>query len=55
MIESNRQQLFEKKANGLFDKQERFGGFKRGAPGAGAYATQTKWEKKSYNVKYQKK
>lgn len=55
MIESNREQLKEKKMNGLFNKQERFSSFKRGAPGVGAYITQTKWEKKSYNVKYQKK
>ena len=55
IINSNREQVQEQRAKGLFDKQDRFGGFKRGAPGAGTYNYQEKWQKKSYNVKYQKK
>lgn len=55
MIESNRTQLQEKKTSGVFDKQERFKDAKRGAPGVGAYSNEAKWEKKSHNVKYQKK
>ena len=55
VIESNRGQLQEKKSNGYFDRQDRFDGFKRGTPGAGSYGTHDKWQKKSYNVKYQKK
>lgn len=55
MIESNRSQLQEKKASGVFDKQERFKEARRGAPGVGAYSSEAKWEKKSHNVKFQKK
>lgn len=55
MIESNRSQLEEKKGSGVFGKQERFKEARRGAPGVGSYSNEARWEKKSHNVKYQKK
>ena len=54
IINSNRNQLSEKKANGLFAKQDRFDGYKKGTPGVGSYATQESWYKKTYNIKYKK-
>ena len=54
IINSNKNQVSEKRSNGLFNKQERFDHYKKGTPGVGSYATQDSWYKKSHNIKYKK-
>ena len=55
IIEFNRTQIHEKEIKGDFGKSLRFGGFKKGAPGVGAYRVDSGFERKTYNVKYTNK
>jgi hypothetical protein len=54
IIEFNRTQVNEREIKGNFGKSQRFNGFKKGAPGVGAYRVDSSFERKTYNVKYAK-
>ena len=54
ILEVNKTQVKETSKN-HFGKSNRFKDSKKGAPPVGSYSLKANWDKKSHNIKYQRK